>query len=86
MSDAPPDAGGAGAAGGAGTAPDGAGFAGVGAAVTVTSVVEVRVGTAAMLDAPGAKMPPGLAGGADGLGAGAGWPSAGDEGLGAVED
>jgi hypothetical protein len=48
------------------------GFAGVGAAVTVTSVVEVWAGAPATLEAPGAKTPPGLAGvaaDADGLGA-----------------
>jgi hypothetical protein len=70
LPEAPPD-GGAGAGAGAGAAPpEGAGFAGVGAAVTVTSVVEVRAGTAAMLDAPGAKTPPGLDGAAEGLGDG----------------
>jgi hypothetical protein len=55
------------------------GCAGVGAAVTVTSVVEVGVP-----EAPGAKTPPGFEGGADAAGADAagaeGAPSAGTEG------
>jgi hypothetical protein len=38
-------------------------FAGVGAAVTVTSVVEVWAGAPATLEAPGAKTPPMLEGG-----------------------
>jgi hypothetical protein len=44
------------------------GFAGAGVPVTVTSVVEVRAGAP---EAPGAKTPPGLEGGAEGAEGGA---------------
>jgi hypothetical protein len=60
------------------------GCAGVGAAVTVTSVVEVGVP-----EAPGAKTPPGLEGGADGAvdAEGAeGTPPAGTEGEAGADD
>jgi hypothetical protein len=60
------------------------GFAGLGAPVTVTRVVEVMVGAP---EAPGAKTPPGLEGGAAvAFGGAAEDPPAGKEGFAAAGD